>query len=220
MSAGLATSVEQLTEAAEARWLATWVTGPTEPEGSGLSVGAQAPDLTLIDDRGNQRTLAEFWSGQPALVMFWRHFGCGCGADRATRLKAEWAQYVEAGLNPVIVAQGEPARAAKYRAQQHLPCPVLCDPGHDAYRAYGLGQWTVERVLFDAPAEYWSHPHELGVSFQGSRRDEGRPLVDDPWRAVGEFVIGTDGRVRLPYQYQSCEDFPDPRVLTAAARLS
>jgi hypothetical protein len=57
------------------------------------------------------------------------------------------------------------------------------------------------------------------VSFQSARREQGRPLVDDPWRAVAEYVIGSDGLVRLCYTYQHCEDFPDPRVLTTAARL-
>lgn len=219
MSTDVVSSLGELTAAAESLWLESWVAGPTETEGVGLAIGTRAPDLTLLDDEGQPRALSSFWAEQPALVMFWRHFGCGCGSDRAGRLQAEWTQYEEAGLNPVIVAQGEPARAAAYRARQELPCRILCDPGLDAYRAYGLGQWSVERVLFDAPEEYWSHPRELGVSFQDSRREEGRPLVDDPWRATAEFVIATDGRIKLPYLYQSCEDFPDPRVLTTAARL-
>jgi hypothetical protein len=44
--------------------------------------------------------------------------------------------------------------------------------------------------------------------------------VDDPWRAVGEFVIGSDGTVRLSYAYQYCEDFPPPELLTTAALLA
>lgn len=213
------TAVDELTRAAEERWLSAWAAGPTEAEGCGLIIGAPAPDLDLVDDTGARRALSEFWNGQPALVMFWRHFGCGCGAARATRLTTEWSQYAAAGLNPVIVAPGEPARAAAYRAEHEIACPVLCDPGYAAYRAYGLGHWPVERILFDAPAEYWSHPRDLGVSLQDSRRKEGRPLVDDPWRAVAEFVIGKTGRVRLPYVYQSCEDFPDARLLATASRL-
>jgi hypothetical protein len=80
--------------------------------------------------------------------------------------------------------------------------------------------WSVEQVLFDAPHEYLAHPLDLGVAFQKGRRDQGRPLVDDPWRAVAEFVIGSNGLVRLAYVYQHCEDFPDPRLLTAAATLT
>jgi len=213
-------TLDELSASAEQEWLDAWTAGPTEKEGSGLPSGAVAPDLTLADHTGRDRRLSEFWSGQPALLMFWRHFGCGCGLDRAKRLRSEYGAYREAGLVPVIVAQGEPERAAAYRLEHDLPCPVLCDPFHVAYRAYGVGQWRVERVLFDAPPEYWSHPHDLGVELQESRRQQGRPPVDDPWRATAEFVIGPGGLVRLCHSYQHCEDFPDPRVLSAAAWLS
>jgi peroxiredoxin len=214
------TLLEELTNAAEAEWLDRWTAGPTESEGLGLPSGAPAPDLTLPDHTGRRRALSEFWAGRPALLMFWRHFGCGCGVARAERLKAEWTDHLEAGLNPVIVAQGEPARAAAYRAEHELPCPVLCDPDHVAYRAYGIGQWPVERVLYDAPAESWGRPRDLGVAFQDGRRAAGRPPVDDPWRATAEFVVGSNGLIRLAYMYQYCDGFPDPRVLTTAARLS
>ena len=220
MSTAEAGSLEELTAEAESEWLALFTAGPTEPEGSGLRGGTAAPDLVLSDHTGASRSLSEFWADQPALVMFWRHFGCGCGIDRAARLLEEYPAYREAGINPVIVAQGEPARAAAYRDQFGLPCAVLCDPDHDAYRAYGLGHWAVERVLFDAPVEFWTHPQDLGASFQDDRRAGGRPLVDDPWRATGEFIIGTDGSVRLAHLYQHCEDFPEPLVFTAAAQLA
>jgi peroxiredoxin len=213
------TLVAELTAAAEAEWLDRWTRGPTEDEGSGLPAGAKAPDLILADHTGQEHLLSEFWAGRPALLMFWRHFGCRCGFARAERLRAEVTDYRDAGLNPVIVAQGEPVRAAAYRAEHGLACPVLCDPDHDAYRAYGIGQWAVERILSEAPPVFWSHPRQAGVDFQNSRRAEGRPLVDDPWRATAEFVISPAGLVRLCYFYQYCEDFPPPRVLTTAARL-
>ena len=213
------TLVAELTAAGEAEWLDTWTRGPTEDEGPGLPSGAKAPDLILADHTGKERLLSEFWADGPALLMFWRHFGCKCGFARAERLRTEVTDYLDAGLTPVIVAQGEPARAAAYRTEQGLACPVLCDPDHEAYRAYGIGQWAVERILSEAPPVFWSHPREVGVSFQNNRRAEGRPLVDDPWRATAEFVISPAGLVRLCYFYQYCEDFPPPRVLTTAARL-
>lgn len=219
MSASTPSTIGSLTTEAEVEWLQGWTSGPTEPEGVGLPRGTIAPDLVLADHDGEQHSLSEFWADGAVLLMFWRHFGCSCGVDRAERLLDEYSAYEEVGLAPVIVTQGEPVRAAAYRERHGLRCPVLCDPEHRAYRAYGVGQWSVERVLFDAPPEYWAHPHDLGVRFQAERHEDGRPLVDDPWRAVAEFVISDDGRVRLPYLYQHCEDFPDPRVLTAAARL-
>jgi peroxiredoxin len=212
--------IDTMTAEAEAKWLSAWTDGPTEAEGSGLPFGATAPDLLLHDHTGATRRLSEYWSDRPALLMFWRHFGCGCGVERARRLRAEYDGYREVGLAPVIVGQGEPERAARYREEHGLPCTVLCDPGLVAYRAYGVGQWQAERILYDAPPEFWPHPRALGAALQDSRRAGGRPMVDDPWRATAELVIGRGGKVRLCHTYQYCEDFPDARVLRAAAQLS
>jgi len=205
---------------AEAKWLERWTAGPTEDEGSGLKAGSFAPDLVLIDHTGRPRGLSEFWSSGPALVMFWRHFGCGCGVARAARLAAEVDAYRDVGLTPVIVGHGDPDRASDYRSRYQLQVPILVDPDAAAYRAYGIGQWPVERILYDAPPDLWAHPRELGSRLQEARRIAGRPLVDDPWRAAAEFVVGQGGIVRLAYLYQYCEDWPDPRVLTTAAQLS
>lgn len=211
--------MDDLTAAAEAEWLEKWTTGPTEDLGAVLPSGTQAPGFTTPDDTGSSAELSDFWADGPALVMFWRHFGCGCGIERAERLVDEYDALVEAGLTPVIIAQGEPERAAAYRAKYNIPCPILCDPDHVAYDAFGVGQWAVEQVLFDTEPQWWSHPHDLGVEFQERRREQGRPMVDDPWRSTAEFVIDHDGVIRLAYAYQYCEDYPDPRVLTTAARL-
>lgn len=213
-------ALEDLTRAGEAEWLERWAVGPTELEPADLPSGAMAPDLALLDHDGRKRQLSEFWAGQPALVMFWRHFGCWCGFTRAERLVADAERYRAAGLNLVVVAQGEPERAAAYRVAHELPCDVLCDPDHVAYRAYGIGHWQIERILPDAGPELWDHDRAVGESFQAERRALGRPLVDDPWRAVKEFVVGPDGRVRLTYAYQHCQDFHVPQVLITAARLS
>ena len=213
-------SLQEYALAAEAEWLEKWTAGPTEELGVLLASGAAAPDLTLQDDSGAMVRLSEFWSAGPALLMFWRHFGCTCGMERATLLIAESESYEKAGLTSVVISQGEPERAAAYRQEHDIPYPILCDPDHVAYRAYGVGQWAVEQVLFDAPSEYWQHPHDLGVEFQNGRREQGRPPVDDPWRSAAEFVVRGDGVIRLSYAYQYCEDYPDPRVLTTAAQLA
>ena len=207
-------------KAAESEWVDKWTEGPREKASRLLSRGTSAPDLALSDAAGDIRQLAEFWAGGSALVMFWRHFGCSCGARRAERLIAEFETYRDVGLTPVIIAQGEPARTALYRSALSIPCPVLCDPDYGAYRSFGVGHWAVEQVLFDAAPEYWEHSRAIGIKFQDGRRLQGRPPVDDPWRGAAEFVVGADGVIRLAYDYQYCEDYPDPRVLTTAARLS
>lgn len=210
------------TEADERRWLEAWTKGPSRLRWTELppQVGDAAPDAALVDATGEPRRLAESWRDGSALVLFWRHFGCGCGVDRAGRLKAEYDDYVAAGANVVVVGQGEPERAAAYAERFEIPCPVLVDRDESAYRAYGLVEGQSSQVLFDAPPELLAHTQEQGLDFIAARREMGRPLVDNPWLLPGEFVVGRDGVIRLAYRYQYCEDFPNPLVLATALRDS
>ena len=95
-------STERLVEDAEKEWLEIWVAGPGEKRSKPLETGTRAPDLELLDHTGSLRKLSSFWSDGPALIMFWRHFGCGCGLDRASRLSEEYDAYLDAGITPVI----------------------------------------------------------------------------------------------------------------------
>lgn len=215
-------SIDDLIDEAEAEWVGRFTDGPTEDRWRELppQVGDEAPDAELPDHTGASRHLREWWADQPAVVLFWRHFACSCGIDRAARLRDELDSYRDVGGSVVIVGQGEPERAAVYREEQGLDVPILCDPTLDTYRAYGLIQLQVSQILFDAPEEFWSHDEEHAQQLCQARRESGRPMVDDPWRQPGEFVVGTDGRLRLTYRYQYCEDYPDPRVITTAVSLA
>ena len=119
--------VEQLIEAAEDRWKAGWEAGPTRLRWTTLppQVGDRAPDATLLDHEGRDVALSSMWADRPLLILFWRHFGCSCGMDRAARLRTELADYRAGGGDVVIVGQGEPARAARYRERQGIDVPIL-----------------------------------------------------------------------------------------------
>ena len=212
-------ATERLTEDAEKEWLETWVAGPGNKRSKLLDPGTSAPDLELLDHTGVSRRLSSFWSDGPALLMFWRHFGCGCGLDRSSRLNDEYEDYLAAGINPVIIGQGEPERAAEYREKYGITCPILCDPEFAAYSAYGLANFGVEQILYDAPEETWDHSMEIGLDFQEARRAINRPLLDNPGMSTGEFLVDPSGTIRVSYAYQYCEDFPDPRVFLVAAKI-
>lgn len=214
------TRVDELVATAEQRWRDGWIEGPQRLrwESVPLQVGDRAPEVTLPDHTGRSVRLADRWAVRPLLVLFWRHFGCSCGTDRAARLRDELASYADAGADVVVVGQGEPARAALYREQQRLEVDVLCDVEREAYTAYGLLDGTPAQILFDAPDEYLRREQHAGLDLQASRRGTPRAAVDSPWQLPGEFVIGTDGVIRLAHRYGWCEDYPDPRVHVAALR--
>lgn len=214
--------IDRQVELAEEEFIEAWTKGPNPSTWSDqpLQPGDSAPDAVLSDDSGDEVALSEFWGRSPALLLFWRHFGCGCGVDRAALLRDEHSSYVDAGANVVIIGQGEPERAAAYREEHRIPCPILCDPERSLYREYGLREGTPAQVLFDAPEEFWSHDRATGEDLQRQRRESGRPLVDSPWQLSGEFVIDPNGVVRLDYRYQYCDDFPNPEVLQSAIKMA
>jgi peroxiredoxin len=214
-------TLERQVEAAEGRWLDAWKQGPTRLrwEVMPVQVGDEAPDLMLASSsEGNQVVLSSLWADGPVLFLFWRHYGCGCGIDRAERLRNEYASYLDAGATVVVIGQAEPARSAVYAAKYALPCLVLCDPEQDAYDAYGLLEGKPSQVMFDAPEELLDCDYEAGVALAAKRRELGRPLVDNPWLLPAEFVVDRTGTIRLAYRYQYCEDFPNPLVHIAAIK--
>jgi peroxiredoxin len=195
-----------------------WLEGPTL-RGDPLRRGDPAPEVEVVDEEGATVPLSSVWAKRPALVLLWRHLGCGCGIERAERLEQEYRSYLDSGLEVAIVAPAEPARVAAYKERYRVAVPILSDPGYTAHRAFGLGHWSVEQALYDAPDEYCDLGEQTGIDFQAERRAMGRPLVDDPWMQSGEFVVAPGGTIRVAYLYNYCADYPDPRVFTTAARL-
>jgi len=208
-----------MTMSAEQRWLDNWVAGPTL-EGDPVRRGQRAPDLELTAEDGSRVMLSTHWSHKPALVMLWRHLGCGCGIQRLANLKEEVDEYAAAGLDVVVVAPGEIERVIAYKERHDLPVQIMADPDYASHKAFGLSHWSKEQVLYDAPDEYCSISKEIGEEFQAGRRDGVYNLVDDPWMQSAEFVVDTAGVVCVAYLYNYCEDFPDKRIFTTAARLA
>lgn len=211
---------EQLA-AAEFEWLKSFKAGPQHTRWKELppQLGDPAPDFERRNSRGESVHLSDFWQDKPALILFWRHFGCGCGMDRAKRLNDEMPDYQKAGANVVIVGQAEPERSAYYARKYELKdFTILSDPDFDAYFAYGLLEGKESQILFDAPTELIDRQIESGKAFAAERKAAERPLVDNPWLMPGEFVVDAQGILRLTYRYNFCEDFPDHRVHLTAIR--
>ncbi len=77
-------TVDEQHQAAEREWLTAWLVGPTRIRLNNLppQIGDPAPDFELPDTMGKRRRLSEFWQTRPALLLFLRHFGCSCLAER------------------------------------------------------------------------------------------------------------------------------------------
>ena len=200
----------ELFEAAEQRWLRNWQKGPTRQKWTSLPLqkGDSAPDFELLDSARRLHHLNDFWKQRPALMIFWRHFGCGCGIGRAERLREEYARLVDAGADVFVIGQGEPERAAWYKDKFSIPCPILLDPDEQVYRAYGLLE-TSPWLLLGKPVPGLGYFENL----IGVHREKGRPVADNPFLLPGEFIADTRGHLILTYRYQYCDNYPDIEIL-------
>lgn len=201
---------------AEERWRAGFLTGPNRTRHETLppQVGDPAPDMELPDSTGTVRRLSEFWHRGPAVVIFLRHFGCSCLAERCETLQHDIPEFERAGAQVLAVGQGKVERTAAIAARRGYRMTLLCDPDLVAYRAYGLLQGTAPALLHDFPFE--PGDDATAAKWLDSRRGTERALVDDPWQLPGEFVIAPGGTIAHVHRYQYCEDFPPKTVLLGA----
>lgn len=203
-------------QAAEEIWMGEFLEGPkrTRWEAVPPQVGDAAPNVSLADSSGTERQLSEWWSDGPVHLVFLRHFGCGCLADRWEELQPALARIKAAGATTVAVSQAEPGRSRPVAERRGYDFPLLSDPGRVAYAAYGLLDGEVPTVFHD---EAWAPGDRASAEkLTASRRGTERALVDHAWQLPGEFVIAQGGRLVLTHRAQFCEDFPPTTVLLGA----
>lgn len=216
MTAPTTTLVAAQQAAAEARWLAAFLAGPTRTRWNTLppQVGDLAPDLALPDATGTTRPLSSLWRRRPLHLVFLRHFGCSCLSARWELLAEGTPAIREHGADVVAVSQAEPERTAAVAVRRGWQLPLLADPGRIAFEAFGLLEGTPPQVLHDAA--WRPGDHETVATAFAPRRGTERAGVDSPWQLPGDVVIGTDGRIALAHRYQFCEDHPPLGVILGA----
>jgi peroxiredoxin len=203
-------------EAAEKTWIREFLEGPTRMRWEALppQIGDTAPDVRLPDGHGQERRLSEWWDAGPLHLVFMRHYGCGCLANRWDELQPALERIAGAGGTTVAIGQAEPERSASVALRRGYTFPLLSDPERVAYAAYGLLDGPVPTVFHDAA---WSPGDQvLAGRMTASRRGTERALVDHAWQLPGEFVVARGGRIVLAHRAQHCEDFPPTTVLLGA----
>ena len=118
--------LEKQIAAAEQEWMEGWQKGPKRVRWTKvpLQVGDTAPDFELLDPDGKPMLLSSFWYQRPALLLFWRHYCCSCGRERAARLQNEYANYIELGANVVLIGPGAPLHMRKKTGSNILYCAI------------------------------------------------------------------------------------------------
>jgi thioredoxin-dependent peroxiredoxin len=103
-----------------------------------LKVGERAPEFTLPDDEGKDRSLTDFLnSGATVLYFYPADFTPGC-TRQACALRDLQTDIINAKLRVVGISPQSPESHAKFRAKYQLPFTLLSDEDREVIKMYGV----------------------------------------------------------------------------------
>ncbi len=163
-----------------------------------IEVGQQAPALNTTDISGNPISL-EALRGKTILLSFYRYASCPFCNLRVHTLTERYPEWQAAGLEMLAVFQSPPDSIAQYVGKQKSPFPIISDPDHIFYEAYGT-QSSMAGFL------------KAGVTRPGELLKASK-LGYNPGKMEGtktqlpaDFLIGPSGEVLAAYYGQDIGD--------------
>jgi peroxiredoxin Q/BCP len=103
-----------------------------------LKIGERAPEFTLPDDTGKDRSLTDFLSAGATVVYFYpTDFTPGCTAY-ACALRDLQSEIKNAGMSVVGISPQSPETHAKFRSKYNLPFTLLSDADKEVVKMYGV----------------------------------------------------------------------------------
>src|SRR5208282_6266541 len=103
-----------------------------------LKAGERAPEFTLPDDTGTDRSLTELLSSGAIILYFYpADFTPGC-TRQACALRDLNSEIQKAGLRIIGISPQSPQSHAKFREKHRLPFVLLSDEQKTVVKMYGL----------------------------------------------------------------------------------
>jgi peroxiredoxin Q/BCP len=101
-----------------------------------LKPGDPAPDFTLPDPDGTPVTLSSF-RGKKVIVYFYPAASTPGCTTQACDFRDNIASLQSAGYQVLGISPDSLAAQKKFRDEEHVPYPLLCDPSREVLEAYG-----------------------------------------------------------------------------------
>ena len=102
-----------------------------------LAVGTKAPDFTLQDQNGKERSLSEFQGQKVVLYFYSKDMTAGC-TKQACGFAELYPQFTEKGAVVIGVSKDTVASHKKFEEKYGLPFILLADPDKEAIQAYDV----------------------------------------------------------------------------------
>ena len=102
-----------------------------------LTIGTRAPDFTLQDQNGRERSLSEFRGQKVVLYFYSKDMTSGC-TKQACGFAELYPQFTEKGAVVIGVSKDTAASHKKFGEKYNLPFILLADPVKEAIQAYDV----------------------------------------------------------------------------------
>ena len=102
-----------------------------------LNVGMKAPDFSLQDQNGKERTLSEFFGRKVVLYFYSKDMTSGC-SKQACGFAELYPRFSEKGAAVNGISKDTAASHKKFEEKYHLPFILLADPEKEAIQAYDV----------------------------------------------------------------------------------
>ena len=101
-----------------------------------LSPGDTAPEFTLTDDHGEQVALSDLL-GRKVIVYFYPAASTPGCTKQACDFRDNLNSLKSAGYAVLGISPDSPAKQARFRGEESVNFPLLCDPSREVLEAYG-----------------------------------------------------------------------------------
>ncbi|WP_409492540.1 peroxiredoxin [Amycolatopsis sp. cmx-11-12] len=103
-----------------------------------MDQGDIAPDFTLPDDKGDERTLSDFLSSGPVVLFFYpAAMTTGCTAE-SCHFRDLAAEFAEVGAHRVGISPDAVAKQQEFSAKHGFDYPLLSDVDGVVARQFGV----------------------------------------------------------------------------------
>jgi len=126
------------------------------------------------------------------------------------QLRSKLPQLEQTGCQLVLVGMGKPEESELFIKNSGVTWPMICDPGRQLYRNFGLKMAT--------PLELFSPSVAFkAVTAMVQGHSVGLP-VGDIRQLPGVFIIDTAGRIVYRYVAKDPADHPDAEIVLTALK--
>lgn len=110
----------------------------------GPQVGTRVPELTLLDQKGQSRTLASLMGAKGLMLVFYRSADwCPYCKTQLAELQTRTADLAKSGIGLAAVSYDAVPILADFSKRRSITFPLLSDPGSATIKRYGILNTTV-----------------------------------------------------------------------------